>query len=596
MKRVLAAAIAVVLLVVALGAAAPLMVPAGLVREKIAERIEALTGQPVSISGKAAITLHPFVGVEVHGVRVGPAASPLMTADMVTGRLKLLPLLVGEIEIAELRLESPRLNLSVDRAGQANWSVPHTVVMAAAGDPVPGRVVMHDGLVTYDDARAGLHETLRVPDISLRWSSASGAASAAGTLEWRGAPVAFDAVVDSPLALLTSGSSPVRLSVAADPLKASFTGTALANGGDLQVEGDAAVRTQSFRQLLIWLGLPAGDGDTLGEASIAGRLKWARPALSLTDARLILDGNSADGALAANFGGPRNVDGALAFDHLDLTPYLPASLTGPWTKEPLALPLAALGDLDLRVSAADLRLGTFDLGRSAATASLRDGKLNLNLGEAQFAGGRITAALTAETAAGGLKTTVSGSIDGVAAGSALAALLGTTEIEGTGSMRFDVAASGATLDELFARATGTGKVTIADGSLAGLALDRLAAIDEDPEAMSARDGATAFTTVACTLALADGALATADLLATGDGFAISLTGRAALSDGSVAANGALSLTPAGAAASRVPFVVRGTWWSPIALPDIRRTMNQAVGGGLPAVKIGAAKPLPRPKG
>ena len=55
---------------------------------------------------------------------------PFVKMDALVGKLKLLPLLLGRIEIAEFRLVEPHIALSVDAAGRPNWLMRHGLVAA----------------------------------------------------------------------------------------------------------------------------------------------------------------------------------------------------------------------------------------------------------------------------------------------------------------------------------------------------------------------------------------------------------------------------------------------------------------------------------
>ena len=187
--------------------------------------------------------------------------------------------------------------------------------------------------------------------MDLVWPTAAEAASGSGSFAWGGETVDFNGSVGAPLALLAGGASPMRFALASPTLKASFEGKAL-HLDSLQLEGEARIATPSLRRLITQLGRPTAAGATFGAAAIAGKLNLAMPTISLDDAAIDLDGNHAEGALSASFedGRPR-IQGTIALETLDLSPYA-EEIAGAaeLSDTPVALPLAGLGDLDLRIS------------------------------------------------------------------------------------------------------------------------------------------------------------------------------------------------------------------------------------------------------
>ena len=92
--------------------------------------------------------------------------------------------------------------------------------------------------------------------------------------------------------------------------------------------------------------------------------------------------------------GRKTLQGTLAADTLDLTPYvstvkLLAANRREWSNGPISLDGLAGTDFDLRLSAAKVILADAKLGRTAIGANLRGGHLTVTIGEAQAYGGVI---------------------------------------------------------------------------------------------------------------------------------------------------------------------------------------------------------------
>ncbi len=155
------------------------------VRKLAEEKGTAALGRQVKIE---ALQVSLLSGVEVHGLRIGPARGtsqpPLVEADKVLARYRLLPLLWLSVQIDRIELVEPRLAVGKDRRGR--WSFAD---LAGAGAPAPASrakpVVLPIGLdirtitianasLAYRDESvrpaftAGVqHLTLQVRDFSL---------------------------------------------------------------------------------------------------------------------------------------------------------------------------------------------------------------------------------------------------------------------------------------------------------------------------------------------------------------------------------------------------------------------------------------------
>ncbi len=597
MKRVFVLALCLVGLIVAAVAALPFLVSTDLAKRGIADEITRLTGRAVTFAGQPRVSFFPHINVELRDVTLANPermkGDPFITLDAVIGRVRILPLFVGRTEFAEFQLVKPHLSLKVDAEGRANWKVGPDGPSAPserpeqnsgkAPPPTPvkeprvrlGRFVIHGGSIVYDNERSGQHETIDDIDLSFAWPSVDSPAAGNGRFTWRGQAVQFNAAVGAPIALIAGAVSPLRFAIASTPVRMSFNGTGI-NIGEMQLNGDMTVTTPSVRRLMAWLGKPMGQGSTFGAAAISGKLTWVKPAATFDEAKIDLDGNHADGAVTASFGARPKLEGTLAFDKLDLTAYMEAlgasqAAQGPWRSAPAAMHLPA-GDVDLRLSAADVVAGSARIGHTAAAVDLDNGTLTLTVGEAQFYGGTAEGHLSASTNGDSLEASGEAKLDGVVTQAALADLIGVDAVDGKGALSIDVTAKGRTWGEVAASATGSATVAIADGRLTGFDVTRLAEAARNPAALGDRSGSTAFSRLDGSLTLADGTVTGADLRAVGTGFAATLGGRISIEDASVQGIGLLTMAnaPAAGQSADVPFLLGGTFDNILILPDFDR--------------------------
>ena len=114
--------------------------------------------------------------------------------------------------------------------------------------------------------------------------------------------------------------------------------------------------------------------------------------VALTNVNVELDGNVAEGVMTYANNGRQSLQATLAADALDFTPYvstfrLLASGARDWNRQLFDLNSLSMTDLDIRLSAAKVTVGSSKLGRTAIGANLRNGALALCVAEAQIYGG-----------------------------------------------------------------------------------------------------------------------------------------------------------------------------------------------------------------
>ena len=605
MKRLLIYALAAAGIVAAIAAAAPLIISTDIVKRQIANQITNWTGRDVTFAGEPRISLFPYLTVRLRKVTLanppGMADTPFLQTDILTGKLQILPLLVGRIKVAEFRLFNPQINLLIDRDGRVNWLLDRGAVgtQAAKGDaevisddkaprsPLAdialGRLLMRNGQIAFDDLRTGRHEELSDVKIDLSWPSTAETASGNGSFVWRGEAAEFSGSIGAPLQLLTGGASPLRLALGSTPLRASFNGNALRLDG-IQIEGETRISTPSVRRVIDWMGAPMEAGSTLGAGSIAGKMNWVGPSISFANATMELDGNAAEGAITVSLADGRpGLQGTIAMQKLDLTPYLEAFRAelvggGLWPISPIRMPFADAGDVDLRISTDQVIMGNASMGRAAAAATVKNGKLTINIGDAQPYDGRAEATLTAEMIDGALSGTAQVKLDDIPARAALSDMLGVSILDGTGSVTLNLRATGKSWGEFAGSVSGGATLQIAQGVLDGMDVAKVPTILADSEGEGDRSGSTAFTTATCTLTVTDGAVATDDFHAEGQTFAMDVAGTASLFNPVLDARGVLTLpTPDGGDTTAVhafPFMLTGSWAAPVFLPDLGRPIQR----------------------
>ncbi|MGE8941055.1 AsmA family protein [Leptospira interrogans] len=303
-----------------------------------------------------------------------------------------------------------------------------------------------------------------------------------GTGTFRGQEVSFDVSGPSLLDSKAGASRALKAVVKSPLLQISFDGRLVATD-ELRLQGQANVAVTSLREVARWLGAAWPSGSGLKEMSIAGEVDWQAQALAFDKATFQLDGNAATGTLALAFGGSRpNLTGTLAFKTLDLTAYLAQELKGqfasllPWfsTLDEQPLPIGGQLDADLRISASQVLLPGMELGRFAASVSLKSGRLLADIAEIGIETGQGSGQVTANLLDSPPQISVRGKLDGIDAGRASTLLLGhSTALQGMSTITIDLTTRGNTAAELVSKLRGKAAVSLREGGRLGIDMKSL---------------------------------------------------------------------------------------------------------------------------
>ena len=124
--KILISVVVVVLGLVAVMAVALLfLVDPNDYKDQIASQVETHTGRTLSIEGDMALSIFPWLGLDIGRTRLSNAEGfgdePMARMDAVQVRVKLLPLLRKTLEMDTLKLSGLQLNLAKKADGSTNW-------------------------------------------------------------------------------------------------------------------------------------------------------------------------------------------------------------------------------------------------------------------------------------------------------------------------------------------------------------------------------------------------------------------------------------------------------------------------------------------
>jgi AsmA protein len=439
---------------------------------------------------------------------------------------------------------------------------------------------------------SGAEETLHSVTGEIR-SKRETSLEAKGTFRLRGEELAFDV---ASAASLGKKDAPVavRASIRSRLLDASFEGR-FVRGERLQIASPHAKLTvPKLREAARWLGADWPEGQQgLGAFEAEGPLDWSEGSLSFENAHFTLDGNAATGALSLTLGGDRpNIEGTLAFNSLNLAPYLEAP-AAPATRKlatdwlsliripgTLSSSLIREMDADVRISARSVAVADQTLGRCAATLSIKDGKLFADLAEIELDhGGTGDGQVGVDMTGGEPRYSIRGRLESFDVGKMVGQRFGRTALEGFGTVDVDLAGEGDTEAAVLASLSGKVEVDMPEGARLGLNVEGLAAAAgaaSQPGIWgAAAEGATAVDSFVAKFAATGGVFTAEAVKADTGAKVVTAEGTVSVAERELDVTVSIAGEPAGKAAATpgtggpAPsegFRVQGSWAAPTVSP------------------------------
>jgi AsmA protein len=322
-------------------------------KPEIEKRVTEATGRPFTLGGDISLSLFPWVGVSLSDLHLGNPPDfkekDFLSVKSFEVRVKLLPLLLKDIQVKRFVLEGPRIVLERNKKGRGNWEgigkpsvdIPaepskkkEKPPEAGPGEGLPikalavGEFAITGGDILWIDQVKG--ERKEISDVSLRLEKVS--------LD-HPIPLAFSAKVDGlPLSLdgkvgpigkdPGKGTVPLELSLKAMKqldinLKGKITDPATLMQFDMALQ----ISPFSPRKLIAALGqaLPVKTSDpkVLNRLSLNAKVKGSPQTVSISDGTLDLDESKVIFSLKAmDFSRP-DLSFDLKLDQIDMDRYLP---------------------------------------------------------------------------------------------------------------------------------------------------------------------------------------------------------------------------------------------------------------------------------
>src|SRR5258705_8011065 len=564
-------------------------------REAVEAQIRAVTGLDLVVKGSIEVSVFPGSYVSFHdvGLRGSATADPALVVDVLTANLRLLPLLLRRFETADVMMLRPHIHVVREADGASNWTpfidtIARTMKPGADNQLSFSEIRIQDGVLSYEDAANRLSETLGDIDLSLALPSISRSFAATGQFDWRGERVDGSVSASDFVAALSGERSGVKARLASAPLKLAFDGT-VANRTSMMMEGTLTVDSASLRTGSRWTGQPPPGAGGFGRFALKARANVIGASIALTNVNVELDGNIAEGVMTYANNGRQTLQATLDAGALDFTPYIStfrllASGQRDWNRQLFDLNSLSTTDLDMRLSAARVTVGSSRLGRTALGANLRGGALALSVGEAQVYGGIAKGSFAIARSESVAEIKAQFQFTDVDLQACASDLFGINKLSGRGHLNVSLVASGASPFGLAQSLDGTATLNGHDGAISGFNVEQLLRrLERRPLSGGGnfRSGSTPYDNLIIAVKFADGIATAEDIRVEGPAARITLTGTASVPAREYDMKGVASLTsaPNSPAGFDLPFVVQGPWDDPLIFPDpeslIRRSPASA---------------------
>jgi AsmA protein len=557
-------------------------------REAVEAQIHAVTGLDLTVKGPIDVSVFPGSYVSFHDVGLkGGTDEPALRVDVLTANLRLLPLLLQRFEIADLMMLRPQIRVVRASDGKSNWTpfiqtIARTMKPGADNQVSFSEIRIQDGILTYEDTGNHAKERLDDIDLSLAWPSISRSFAATGQFDWRGERVDGAISVSDFLAALSGDRSGLKARLSSTPLKLAFDGT-VANRTSAMMEGTLTVDSPSLRNALQWTGQEPPGGGGFGRFALKARANVVGASIALTNVNVELDGNVAEGVMTYANNDRQTLQATLAADTLDFTPYIStfrllASGARDWNRQMFDLNALSATDLDMRLSAARVTVGSTKLGRTAFGANVRGGTLALSVGEAQVYGGLARGSFAVARSDTVADVKAQFQFLDVDLQSCAGELFGISRLSGRGNLNVSLSASGSSPFELMQSLDGTATLTGHDGAISGFNVEQLLRrLERRPlsGAGSFRSGSTPYTKLTVSVRFADGIATAEDVRMEGPAARVTMAGTASVPSREYDLKGVASLVSNGTSSFDLPFVVQGPWDDPLIYPEAEALIKRS---------------------
>ncbi|WP_114008430.1 AsmA family protein [Cohaesibacter intestini] len=306
----------------------------------------------------------------------------------------------------------------------------------------------------------------------------------AGAFGWNGETIRYSSRIGLAEALRQQ-PIPASLSVDARPLSLALSG--LVNPASVSLSGSTlSIKSPSSRNLLSWLGQSVTSGTPDLPISLSTKLALSSDRTNLQNLSLHMGQSRGSGNLAYQAGAKPVVNGALAFETLDLTPFMgdgksqgrtarasTQTAQQGWDTSPIDFSGLNNVNAELTLSAKSLVARDIKTGSVQMAVRLKDGQLSgsldrLNLYEGQGTGGFFVNAATKPA-----QLSANFALANMQMSGFLRDSIDMKALSGRGGVTLDLTAKGASQADIIRQLNGFAKLEMLDGQIRGINIPQM---------------------------------------------------------------------------------------------------------------------------
>ncbi len=520
-------------------------IPSGFMTQAIQDRVERETGYRLAVSGATRLGIWPSLHVTLNDISVQDPKARDSDGRLIIGSVQadipLRSVLSGRPHVSELVLTKPVLHVPLRRERDARFdSAPKPAASSGdAADNDVSHVKVIDGAVVFTNLRDRVERRIESIDA--------------------------DVTVDADRQL-------------------SFSGNARSGEHPLKFGIKAALPAGSMARQNIPVELTLDSAGLVGSLSARAQLRANGAALQINGLSGTLDGAQFNGWASADLASKPLVKLDLDFQRLDIgAPSRGKQATSqgatPWSDELINLAGLNYIDAQIRMSAAELKVGDARFAPVAVDAALGGGVLKAQFSHLGVYGGEADGELTVDVSGDDPVYTLRGDLAGVRALPLLSSLADFDKIDGKMQARLALRSSGSSQRTILSGISGTASAVFQDGAIRDLNIARMIrslASGTLSGWQQGRDQTTDLTQLSASFRIEQGQAATTDLALAGPLVRMTGAGTVNLPEKTLAfrVEPKLVMTTEGRGSTAnpvglgIPVAIEGPWAEPRIYPDI----------------------------
>ena len=494
-------------------------------KSRIEQEVKLTTGRELTLGGDIKLSVFPWIALELGPASLGNppgfGAEPFVSVKHVALRVKLMPLLHGELEVGRLEVDGMDLRMKRNEQGKGNWEDFGAKTEAQPAKPADGGakgfkelagVLVKDSRISYeanvlsdldlDIGRVAMHTPIPVKlNFKLDRGADSSALAFTGALNasldpdakrYRLAAVTLNGELknkgDSRSISWRFSAPAIDVDLSQQTLKAaSFTAQYAMAQLSGSLAGEKIVDAPAFsgslkldplvlREFLPRMGVDVPktrDSKVLSKFTAATRFAYGGNAARLSGLDIVLDDSKFTGEAAVTNLDTKALTFNLKLDQIDIDRYLSPDDSAPKPDDkPVELPAEKLRALDANgtFSIGRARIAGMDLTNVQMTLQSKDGIIHLNPLKAQLYGGQYDGDVTYDASGKVPGVKLDQRMNGIDVAKLLKATVKSDRLSGRANLSMKLAGQGRTSEALIKAFAGHVDMNVADGAVEGIDL------------------------------------------------------------------------------------------------------------------------------